>query len=104
MQSILEQAKKVQEQMETIKKEIASKTVEADAGGGMVKVVMSGNHQLRDVKIAQELIDSKDKEMIEDLVVAAVNKATQEASEMASSEMNKVSGMMPNIPGLNLNL
>lgn len=104
MQNMMQQAQKFQEEMEKVKKEIASKTVTADAGGGMVTVEMTGNNQLISLKISQEASDANDMEMLEDLIIAAVNKATQEAAEMSEREMQKVTGMLPNIPGLNLGL
>lgn len=102
MQNMMQQAQKFQEEMEKVKKEIAAKTVTADAGGGMVTVEMTGNNQVVSLKISKDAADANDMEMLEDLIIAAVNKATQEAAEMSEREMQKVTGMLPNIPGLNL--
>lgn len=104
IKGVFEQIKKVQSEMENIKNELSRKIVVGEAGGGMVKAEMNGNNQLRKVIIADELIAANDKSMIEDLVVAAVNKAYQEASELSKNEMGKLKGLVPNIPGLNLNL
>lgn len=102
MQSIMQQAHKVQQEIERVKKEISEKTVTAESGGGMVSVVMTGNNELKQLKISKEIVNPDDIEMLEDLIVAAVNTATQNASAMAADEMQKVTGMLPNIPGFNL--
>jgi nucleoid-associated protein EbfC len=104
MQSMLQQAQKMQEEMEKMKHELSKKIVTADAGGGMVTVTMTGGNELKSVKISKEVVDQNDVEMLEDLIVAAVNKATKAANEMINEEMGKVTSMLPNIPGLNLNL
>ena len=104
LQNIMQQAQKMQSEMETIKKELSYKTVSAESGGGMVTVVMSGTHKLSSVKIAPELINANEITMLEDLIVAAVNKATDAAGDLAHQEMTKVSGMLPNIPGINLGI
>jgi hypothetical protein len=102
MQSMMQQAQKVQEEMERVKKEIKNKTVSEESGGGMVSVTMNGANEITKMKISKEIVDAEDVEMLEDLVVAAVNKASKSAQEMSEQEMNKVAGMLPNIPGLNL--
>jgi len=104
MQSLLEQAQKMQEEMEQVKSEVNRKTVTAEAGGGMVTVTMSGNSELKQIKIAKEVVNPDDIEMLEDLIVAAINKANKAAGEMVQQEMGRLGGMLPNIPGLNLNL
>ncbi len=104
MQNILQQAQKVQQEMERVKKEVNEKTVTSESGGGMVKVTMTGGNVVKELKISKDIVDPEDIEMLEDLIVAAVNKASQDASAMANEEMNKVSGMLPNIPGLNLGM
>ena len=104
MHQMLEQAQKVQQEMERIKKEISQRTVTADSGGGMVQVTMTGDNQVLKIKISPELIADNDIEMLEDLLVAAVNKATKVAQETVSNEMNRISGMLPNIPGVNFNI
>jgi DNA-binding YbaB/EbfC family protein len=104
IQNILQQAQKVQEEMENIKNSLANKYVTAESGGGMVTAVMSGNNRLKSLKFAPELLAANDITMLEDLVVAAVNKALDKASEMTKEEMGKVKNMLPNVPGLNLNL
>lgn len=98
----MQQAQKMQEEMERVKREIALKQVDAESGGGMVKVVMNGEQKVVSIKIAKEIVDPNDIEMLEDLVVAAVNKAWDKSTEMAKDEMNKLGGMLPNIPGFNI--
>jgi DNA-binding YbaB/EbfC family protein len=102
MQDVLQQAQKVQEEMERVKEEINRKHVTADSGGGMVTATMTGGNELVSIKISKEAVDPDDIEMLEDLIVAAINKATKSAQDMAAEEMNSVTGMMPNIPGMNL--
>jgi len=102
MQAMLEQAQKMQEEMEKIKREVNQKQVTAESGGGMVKVTMTGANQVVSIKIAKEIINPDDAEMLEDLIIAAVNKATESAAEIAQQDMGRLSSMLPNIPGLNL--
>ncbi|HRP02324.1 MAG TPA: YbaB/EbfC family nucleoid-associated protein [Candidatus Kapabacteria bacterium] len=102
--NIFEQFKKVQSEMEAIKSELEHKTVIGESGGGMVIVEMSGNQKLRKINISDELMNTNDKSMISDLIVAAVNNAFKQASDLSQSELGKLQNMMPNIPGLNFNL
>ena len=104
LNAMLSKLQSMQSEMEKVKNEIAAETVTAESGGGMVSVRMSGNNELQSINISDELMASNDKNMIEDLIVAAVNKAQREAAELAKRKMDSVAGMMPNIPGLNLNL
>ncbi|MFP4368926.1 MAG: YbaB/EbfC family nucleoid-associated protein [Bacteroidota bacterium] len=104
MQDMMQKVQQMQQEAEKIKNEVTNREVTADSGGGMVTVTMTGGHELRSIKISKELINPDDPEMLEDLIVAAVNKASKEADEMVAQEMNKITGMMPNIPGLNLNM
>lgn len=104
MQDMMQKVQQMQQEAEKIKNEVTNRGVTADSGGGMVTVTMTGGHELRSIKISKELINPDDPEMLEDLIVAAVNKASKEADEMVAQEMNKITGMMPNIPGLNLNM
>jgi DNA-binding YbaB/EbfC family protein len=70
----------------------------------MVKVTMNGNQELIEINISKEAVDPNDIEMLEDLIVAAVNKGIKDAGEMVQKDMGKLGGMLPNIPGLNLGL
>ena len=103
MMGMMKQIQKMQEKMAQVQQELESKTVTGEAGGGMVKVTANGRQHLVKIQIEKEVIDPNDPEMLEDLIVAATNKALEEAAKMAQEEMAKVtSGMLPNIPGLNL--
>ncbi len=97
--ALLSQAKQVQEKMARIQEELKTKTVEAGAGGGMVAVKVNGDGQLLSLKVDPEVVDAQDVEMLEDLIVAAVNEGLRQAKEMANEEMAKVAGGM-NVPGL----
>ena len=102
MQALLQQAQKLQEEMKKTQDEIAKQHISAESGGGMVKATVTGGGKLISLKISKEAVEGGDIEMLEDLVVAAINKANDEASKLAESEMEKVSSFMPNIPGMNL--
>ena len=97
--NIMKQAKKMQERMAQLQDELASKTVDATAGGGMVSVTVNGKFELLSIKIEKEVVNSDDVEMLQDLVVAAVNEGIRKAQEMAASEMGKITGGLQ-IPGL----
>jgi nucleoid-associated protein EbfC len=101
MQGMLKQVQKMQAEMQKVQSELANKTVTEEAGGGMIKAVANGNKEIVSVEIDPQVINSDEKDILEDLVVAAVNKALQSASRMAEEEMAKVTkGMIP--PGLNI--
>ena len=97
--SMMKQAKKLQEKMAGLQKELESKMVEATAGGGMVSVVVNGKFELQSLKIDREVVQPDDVDMLQDLILAAVNEGIRKAQGMASSEMAKLTGGM-NIPGL----
>ncbi|MGE5401532.1 MAG: YbaB/EbfC family nucleoid-associated protein [Ignavibacteriales bacterium] len=101
MQGMLKQVQKMQAEMERVQNELGSKTVTEESGGGMVKATVNGKKELISVQIDNEIISGGDKDMLEDLVVAAVNKALESAGRMAEDEMSKVTkGMLP--PGMNI--
>ncbi len=104
MQGMMKQIQKMQAEMERVQNELGNKTVSADSGGGIVKATANGKKEIISVEIDNEIMNSGDKEMLEDLVVAAVNKALEAAGRMAEEEMGNVTkGMIPpgmNIPGL----
>jgi len=99
MNSIMQQAQKVQSKMESIQKELENLEVEGSAGGGMVVVKANGKQEVLSIKIEPEVI-SEDIEMLEDLVLAAVNQAMSRAQEEAAEQMKKATGgLMGNLPG-----
>jgi len=103
MAGMMKQVQKMQETMARVQEELESKTVVGESGGGMVKVTANGKQMVTAIRIEKEVVNPQDVEMLEDLVVAAVNKALTDAAAMAQSEMAKATnGMLPNIPGLNL--
>jgi len=103
MQGMLKQVQKLQADMEKVQSELGNKTVSEEAGGGIVKATANGKKEIVSIQIDEEVIKSGDKEMLEDLVVAAVNKVLDSAGKMAEEELAKVTkGMIPpgfNIPG-----
>jgi len=99
MGQMVKQAQKLQAKMMKMQEELAEKTVETSSGGGMIKVVANGKQQIVSIQIEKEVVDPDDVEMLQDLVLAAVNDALAKAQEMVSKEMGKLTGGM-NIPGL----
>lgn len=99
MNNMLKQAQQMQEQMKKAQEELVNKTVEETAGGGAIKVVANGRKELVSIKIDPSVVDNDDVEMLEDLVLAAVNQALRSAEKMIAEEMGKVTGGL-NIPGL----
>ncbi len=99
MGNMMKQAQKLQKKMLKLQEELAEKTVEASAGGGMVKVVANGKQQIKLIHIEKEVVDPDDVEMLQDLIVAAVNDALTKSQDMVSSEMSKLTGGL-NIPGM----
>lgn len=99
MNNMMKQVQKMQQDMAKLQEELEEREVEATAGGGAVKVVATGKKNILSIKIDPEVIDEDDIEMLEDLVLAAVNEAIVKAEEMVNSEMGKITGGM-NIPGL----
>ncbi len=97
--NIMKQAKKMQERMAVLQQELETKTVEASSGGGMVSVVVNGKFEIISLKIEKDVVSAEDVEMLQDLVMAAVNEGVRKAQEMATAEMSKITGGL-NIPGL----
>lgn len=96
---MIKQAQQMQEEIKKMQEELMQKTVEATAGGGMVKAVANGRKELVSIEINPDVVDKDDVETLEDLVLAAVNQALRNAEEMIASEMAKITGGL-NIPGL----
>lgn len=99
MQQMMKQAKKMQEQLAAAQENIAASTVEASAGGGMVKVSMNGDMQLQSITIDPDACDPEDVEILQDMIMAAVNEAVRSVNELANKQMGAVTGGL-NIPGL----
>lgn len=89
---MMKQVQKMQAEMERVQEELGNKTVEATAGGGMVRVVATGKQEIREIAISPEAVDPEDIEMLQDTIVAAVNEALRKASELGQQEMAKVTG------------
>ena len=92
MNNLMKQAQKMQKQMAETSKALEEKTYEASAGGGVVSVTVSGKKEVTSVKIAEEVVDPDDIEMLEDLIVAATNEALRKVEEEAASSMSKLTG------------
>jgi DNA-binding YbaB/EbfC family protein len=99
MANVMKQAQKMQADLARTQEELAAELVEASVGGGAVKVVMRGDMSLESVHIEPSAMDPDDVEMLQDLIVAAVNEAMRQAQELASRKMSAVTGGL-NIPGL----
>ncbi len=91
---------KIQKEIEKLQDALEDMSVEGSAGGGMVTVTVSGKQKVLSVKIDPEVVTSEDVEMLEDLIVAAMNQALEKSKEMAQEEMQKIAGgMLGNLPG-----
>jgi DNA-binding YbaB/EbfC family protein len=99
MGNMMKQAQKLQAKMLRMQEELGERTVESSVGGGMVKVVANGKQEVLSLEIDPEVVDPEDVEMLQDLVLSAVNDALSKAQQMVSTEMGKLTGGM-NIPGL----
>lgn len=100
MGNIMKQAQKMQKDMENMQSELQKKTVEASAGGGAITVVATGKKEIKEIVIKPEVVDPDDVEMLQDLILAAVNEALRKVDEMADSEMNKITGGLGGLQGL----
>ena len=99
MGNLMKQAQKLQAKMLKLQEELAGRTVETTSGGGMVKVVANGKQQVVSIEIEKEVVDPDDVDMLQDLILAAVNDALAKSQDMVSSEMSQLTGGM-NIPGM----
>ena len=99
MGNMLKQAQKLQSKIFKLQDQLADKTVETTVGGGMVKAVGNGKQELVSIKIDPEVVDPNDVQMLEDLIVAAVNDVLKKAQEMVTEEMTKLTGGFK-IPGM----
>lgn len=99
MGNMMKQMQKMQKEMLKAQEQLKEQTVEGTAGGGMVTVVMNGHKEVIDVQINQEVVDPDDVEMLQDLVLAAMNEALKQVDELVSKNMSKFTQGL-NIPGL----
>ena len=99
MQGLLKKVQKMQADMMKLQEDLKSRTVETTVGGGAVSVVVSGKKELKSIKIAPSAVDPDDVEMLEDLIISAVNEGMRKVDEMTEKEMGKVTGGMK-LPGM----
>jgi len=103
MMDLFGKLKEVQTKMKEAQGKLAQIRVEGESGAGMVKAIVNGQKQLLELQIDDDLIKPEDKDMMKDLIVAAINKAMAEADIVAKEEVRKsAGGVLPNIPGLDL--
>jgi DNA-binding YbaB/EbfC family protein len=98
MNNMIKQAQKMQKDMMKVQEELEQRQIEASAGGGAITVVVTGKKELVSIIIKPEVVDPEDVEMLQDLILAAVNEAIRKAEEMVSSEMGKLTGGL-GLPG-----
>ena len=97
--SILRQAQQLQTKLAKLQEELGNVTVEASSGGDAVKVIMDGHQKIHSVEISPEVVESNDVELLQDLIMAAVNEAVTKSQELASKHLSSLTGGL-NIPGL----
>ncbi|NLK36452.1 MAG: YbaB/EbfC family nucleoid-associated protein [Gracilibacteraceae bacterium] len=100
MNNLMKQAQKMQKDMEKLQAELQEKEVETTAGGGAIKVVANGKKEIKEIIIDRDVVDPDDVEMLQDLVLAAVNEALRMADDMVNSEMSKITGGLGGLGGL----
>lgn len=100
MNGMMKKVQKLQKQMTQMQEDLKKRTVEVTAGGSAVKIVMSGEKEVKDLKIDPAAVDPEDVEMLQDLLSAAFNEATKKVDEMMANEMGKLTGGMGLPPGL----
>jgi len=99
MNKMMKQVQKMQAQFAKLQEDLRQRTVETSAGGGMVKVVVSGDQEIKSIRIDPEAVDPEDVEILEEMVLTAVNDGLRQAREMVAKEMSKLTGGL-NVPGL----
>ena len=97
--SVLRQAQQLQAKLAKVQQELGNMTVEATSGGGVVKVIIDGHQKIRSVEISPEVVNADDVELLQDLVMTAVNEAVTKSQELANKEMGKLTGGLQ-VPGL----
>ena len=96
----MKQAQRMQRQMEEAQKELEEKEITASSGGGAVEVTVSGKREITKIKLSEEVVDPDDIEMLEDLIVAAVNEAFRQLEEISASSMSKITGGIGGLGGM----
>lgn len=99
MQKMMKQAQKIQRDIAIMQEQLGQRIVDASAGGGVVQVKVNGKQELLEIKLAPEIVDPEDIEMLQDLIIAAVNEGCKKSRDMVAEEMSKITGGL-NIPGL----
>jgi len=95
----MKQAQMMQKKIEETKAELAQKEIKVSSGGGMIEIVINGQQEIKEIKIEPDVIDVNEKEMLEDLILAAVNEAIRQSKELVAQEMSKITGGI-SMPGL----
>ena len=98
-QGMMAQLQKMQEEMEQTQQSLADETLEVTAGGGAVTIVITGDQRVQSIEIDEDLLDPEEKEMVQDLLVAAFNQATEQSKELAASKMGDLTAGL-NLPGM----
>jgi len=102
MGGMMKKVQEMQTKMQEMQQELANKTIEAESGGGMVKVVMNGKQIVQSIDIDPSLLSADEKEVLEDLMKAALNQAKEKVEEMSAEEMKKITGGLPLPPGMKM--
>ncbi|MAV82319.1 MAG: YbaB/EbfC family nucleoid-associated protein [Pelagibacteraceae bacterium] len=102
MGNMMKKVQEMQNKMQELQKELENKTIEANSGGGMVSIIMNGKHQVQSINIDPSLLNENEKDVLEDLLKAALNQAKEKVDEMSAEEMKKVTGGLPLPPGMKL--
>lgn len=102
MNKMLKEIQKMQARMAQAEEELRDKTVEATSGGGVIKVVVNGHQEVKSITIEPDVVDPEDVDMLQDLILAAINEGLRKSKEMANQEMVKLTGGLniPGVPGL----
>ena len=100
MNALMRQAQKMQEDMAAKQAELEEREYEISAGGGVVNVKINGKKEILSINLEPEIIDPDDKETLEDILVAAVNEAIKRVEDTNNDEMAKITGSLPNMPGM----
>jgi DNA-binding YbaB/EbfC family protein len=99
MKFLMKQAQMMQKKMEEAKEELAQKEIKVSSGGGIIEIIINGQQEIKEIKIEPDVINVQEKEMLEDLILVAVNESIRQSKELAAQEMTKLTGGI-NVPGL----